>query len=95
MYDINSIDLVYPNGQRGALSNICHGNGMNKFATVVDLKDTVEDSTDANELLRNLSRLNLVGMNHLSIDRDTPSYTRIKGDDPIGNICYLKIQKEY
>ena len=93
MYDIDRIHLVYTSGCRGALSNICHGNGYNKFATVLDLKDAVEDSKDAKALLRNLSKLNLIGMNNMLIDRDVMTYTRIKGYDGMGNIHFLVCHK--
>ena len=94
MYDPKSVELRYANGTRGALSNICHGNGVCKaYASVMDLHDAVEDSTDLASLLRNLKSLRLVGMDHLCIDRDTASYTRLRGDDPLGNIHYLIVKK--
>lgn len=92
-YNADSITLLYADGGRGALSNICHGNGRNKFATVIDLKDAVEDSTDAKSLLANIRSLNLIGMDDLRIDRDVLTYTRLIGRDALGNIHYLKIGK--
>ncbi len=94
MYDINTITLLYPNGMCGALSNICHGNGMNKYATVQDLQDAVEDSKDANDLVMNLSAIELVGMRDIIIDRDTETYTRVKGHDLLGNIKSIKVMKK-
>lgn len=93
MYNPKSINLIYPNGSYGALSNICLGNGHNKWATVLDLTDAVEDSKNAQQLLLNLNKLNLIGMNDMIIDRDSEFYTRLKGHDPLGNIHYLKIEK--
>lgn len=93
MYNADSITMLYPDGCRGALSNICHGNGRNKFATVMDLRDAVEDSKDAKSLLANISRLNLIGRDYLRIDRDVLTYTRLIGRDALGNIHYLKIGK--
>lgn len=93
MYNADSITMLYPDGCRGALSNICHGNGHNKYATVMDLRDAVEDSKDAKSLVENLRRLKLIGMDNLRIDRDVMTYTRLIGWDPIGNVHYLKISK--
>ncbi len=94
MYNANDINLIYANGVAGALSNICHGDGYNNWATVIELRDAVEDSEDTNSLLHNLNLLNLIGMENMTLDRDTPAYTRIKGNDPLGNIHYLRIGKE-
>lgn len=93
MYNPNSIDLIYASGNYGALSNICHGNGYNRWASVMDLMDAVEDSDNAQQLLLNLSKLNFVGMSGLTIDRDSALYTRIKGSGALGDIRYLKIGK--
>ena len=93
MYDTNSIVMLYPDGQKGALSNICHGNGSNRFATVTDLQDAVEDSSNAEQLVQNISRLNIIGIDTLKADRDTDTYTRLRGTDSLGNVYYLKILK--
>lgn len=83
MYNSEKISLLYPNGGCGALSNICHGNGFNGYATVMDLRDAVEDSKTAEQLLHNLRKLCLIGIeNNMTIDRNTSSYTRIKGNMP-------------
>lgn len=84
---MNNPKLVYPDGARGALSNIAHGVG--KWSSVIDLVDAVEDSNTAKELLINLKKLSLVGMNSLTIHRETDSYVRIKGTDMLGNVKYL------
>lgn len=94
MYNSERISLLYPNGTQGALSNICHGNGYNKFSTVMDLRDAVEDSKTAVQLVNNLRNLCLIGMDNMTIDRNTSAYTRIKGIDRLGNIRYLKVEKE-
>ena len=93
MYNPDTIQLIYSNGTFGALSNICHGDGRNKYATVLDLSDAAEDSNSPEQLLKSLNRLNLVGMNNMAIDRDTDSYTRIKGSDVLGNAHFLKFYK--
>ena len=94
MYNSNSIKLFYANGTRGALSNICHGNGIVKaYASVMDLRDAVEDSNNSEELLKNLKKLRLVGMGNLVIDRDNSNYTRVKGADALGNVHYLIAEK--
>lgn len=90
----NSVELKYVNGASGALSNICHGNGIVKtYSSVMDLLDAVEDSKSPVELLQNLQKLKLVGIYNLSIDRDTTTYTRIKGSDTLGNVKYLIVKK--
>lgn len=94
MYNAYDIHLLYMNGMCGALSNICHGNGRNGFSTVIDLRDAVEDSDAPYELLENISALNLVGFCKITVDRDTPEYTRLKGSDGFGNIHYLNIGKK-
>ena len=95
MYDINSVKLFYTNGMRGALSNICHGNGRgNGYATVQDLQDAVEDSETAEDLTKNVSALNLIGMRDLKMDRDTREYTRLKGTDVLGSVHYLIVAKK-
>ncbi len=94
MYDINTITLLYPNGACGALSNICHGNGVNKYATVQDLQDAVEDSQNSTHLVMKLSDLDLIGMDDIIIDRDTAEYTRVRGHDCFGNINIIKIMKK-
>lgn len=93
MYNSNDVSLLYVNGTRGALSNICHGNGHNSFCTVMELRDAVEDSDSPDELLKNVSALKQVGFHDIMVDRDTPDYTRLKGRDGFGNIHYLKIGK--
>ena len=93
MYNPDSIQLLYNNGTFGALSNICHGNGRNKYSTALDLADAAEDSKSPEQLLRNLNRLNLIGMDNMTIDRDTDTYTRIKGSDVLGNAHFLKFAK--
>lgn len=93
MYNAYDISLLYVNGMRGALENICHGNGRNGFASVIDLRDTVEDSDAPDDLLKKVSALKLVGFSEIIVDRDTPDYTRLKGRDGFGNIHYLKIGK--
>ena len=95
LYDIRHIEMRYPNGMRGSLSNICLGNGRsgNTFATVQDLQDAVEDSENAEALVKNISTIKLAGMDGLKVDRDTAEYTRLKGSDPIGNVHYLIIAK--
>ncbi len=84
-YNINDINE--------ALTNIAHGNGHNDYATPIQLKDAVEDSTTAKELLSNLQKLHFVGWNNLSIDRETKYYVRIKGESASG-IKYLDAEFE-
>ena len=78
-----------------SISNIAHGNALvTRFATPVDVYDVIEDAETSEELLRNLKRLKLVGWNNLEIDRENSKYVRIKGIDRLGNIHYLKVEKE-
>lgn len=82
-------------GVRLSMNNIAHGSAMvTAYSTPVDVYDAIEDAHDGKELLKNLKQLKLVGMNNMCIDRETASYVRIKGDDPLGNIRYIRALKE-
>lgn len=75
-----------------ALSNICHGNGINDYATVMDLYDAVEDSETAEDLVRNVNSLKLVA-GKFFIDRETAEYVRLKALTPLGGADILKVYK--
>lgn len=87
--------LKYFNSYRTplAVSNCAHGNGHNGYSTVMEVYDAVEDSSTAEELLANFKKLHLT-VENLVIDRDTPSYTRLRCTDPFGNIHYFQASKE-
>ena len=77
-----------------SLRNIIYGNGNDDYATMADFMDALEDSTTADELVRNLNRIKLVGFYNPTIDRDTPNYVRLKAKDGMGNIHYMVVNKD-
>ena len=85
----NSVRLVNVRGSRYALSNIACGNGVDNFATVVDLLDAIEDSYGGEEMLSKVSKLQLLGFYNIQLDRETNEYVRLKGNDSLGNKFYL------
>ena len=81
------ISLTTSAGVPEALSNLCY-----RPTTVEDIKDTIEDSTTAREIVYNLSKLNI--LRRFIPDRETDTYIRLKGIDSLGNISYLRINKD-
>ena len=92
-YDSNSIQCIWANGTHDSLSNLCGGDGFNKCATIFDFKDAVEDSEDAKDLVAKISALNLFIKYNFRIDRDTATYTRLRGKDCYGNLQFIVISK--
>lgn len=89
---MRDVELFTISGIPCALKNICHGNGINEYATVMDLYDAVEDSKTSDELVRNINRLKLVA-GVFSVDRETTEYVRLKALTPLGGADILKVYK--
>ena len=60
----------------------------NDFDNVEHLYDAIEDSTNANELVKNVNRV--ASFLTFSIDRETNEYVRLIAKDCWGNIRYIK-----
>jgi hypothetical protein len=91
----SEITLFNASMTRLSISDICHGSGKptDKYTSVVQLFDTVEDSKDSKELIANIKKLCFVGFNNPVIDRETVEYVRLRASDIYDNICYMKIMK--
>ena len=75
------VELFYPNGSRGALSNIC--------SDVVALRDICEDYGKAPDpLAKHVSDFT---RRKWTVDRTKSDYVRLKNVDQLGNIKYLII----
>lgn len=81
------ITLSNGRGFEEALSNMLWGNRC----TVEDVYDAAEDSKTGEEFERNINRLKLLYT--FRLDRETDSYIRLKAQDRLGNIRYLKKYK--
>ena len=60
----------------------------NDFDNVEHLHDAIEDSTNAEELVKNVN--NVARFLRFSIDRETSEYVRLIAKDGWGNIRYIK-----
>ncbi len=89
----NSVKLTTVGDIPLALSNVACGNGFDRYATVTDVLDAVEDSVDAHDLFMRLAGLNLLGFDCMTIDRETDTYVRIKGVDKLKNVYLLTARK--
>ncbi len=72
-----------------ALSNLISSRTNHSTA---DIRDACEDSQTGSEFLNRLNQLRL--LDRLSLDRETPTYVRIKVVDCWGNVSYLRAAKE-
>ena len=54
----------------------------------IDIRDVVEDSTSAEEMVYNLNKLK--PYNKFAIDRVTHDYVRVVSVDKLGNKTYIK-----
>lgn len=72
-----------------ALSNLISSRVNHSTAAV---RDACEDSKTGAEFLKRLNQLGI--LDRLSLDRETPTYARIKVVDCWGNVSYLRATKE-
>ena len=79
-------ELTTKNGCREAISNC-----LAWKVSVEELYDAIEDSHSIETLVKNISKVDTV--RKFFFDRETISYVRLKGIDPIGNISYLTVRK--
>lgn len=86
---MEKLTLLYPNGMRGSLQNICTS------CTVIDLMDVAEDSrlniksltSSAEAFCKNISSVTKMNW---TVDRVRYEYARLKHVDPLGNVLYLR-----
>ena len=92
---MKNVTLFTANATNLSLSNICHGGGArnDRYASVIDLMDAVEDSKTAKDFLTRISALNFVGFENPKIDRETDEYVRLRAEDGMGNTRYMKALK--
>lgn len=83
------INLTNKLGYSEALSNMC--GYWPSAASVMDIKDAVEDASDAKDLCLRLSKMDLLKKTWV-VDRTTDTYIRLRHKDPLGNITYLVIK---
>lgn len=57
----------------------------------VDILDAIEDATNETELKDNINSLNGVYY-HFNIDRVTDTYVRLKAQDTLGNVYYIRAE---
>lgn len=74
-------------GIREAISNLWYYNEC----SIVEIEDTVEDSTTGAELVKRINKLTL--LRKFTLDRETDTKVRLKSVDKLGNISYFEVEK--
>lgn len=81
------VQLMTANGFPEALSNLWYWNQCD----IATFLDAIEDSKNAEDLVRRINGLRI--FRKFTLSRETDSYVRLKGIDNLGNVSYLVIHK--
>ena len=81
------VQLMTARGIPEALSNLWYGNECD----IATFQDAIEDSKNAEDLVRRINGLKI--FRKFTLSRETDSVVRLKGIDCWGNVSYLVIHK--